>query len=72
MIEALRDQPALVVFLVIGIGHVLDRVRIGFTTLVALPVTADSALLLWYLTPAPALDARIRERGWETATLYVR
>jgi arabinofuranosyltransferase len=49
-----------------------DRERIGFTTLVAMPVTADKALLLWYLTPTPQLDARLRERGWETTRLYVR
>ena len=29
MLDLLRDQPALVVFLVIGSGYLLDRVRIG-------------------------------------------
>jgi hypothetical protein len=33
-------------------------------TLVLLPVRPGVGLVAWYLTPTPALDARIRERGW--------
>jgi hypothetical protein len=46
---------------------------IGRATLLALPLEYRAeSLLIWYLTPTPALDALIRERGWETATVDVR
>jgi arabinofuranosyltransferase len=46
------------------------RAPIGFVTLVAMPLDTTSALLLWYLTPTPAIDARIEARGWEKVTLF--
>jgi hypothetical protein len=39
----------------------------GQARVVALPVDQQYAVLLWELTPTPALDRRIRERGWATA-----
>lgn len=33
--------------------------------IVFMPVDAQRGLLLWYLTPTPAIDGRIRGRGWE-------
>jgi arabinofuranosyltransferase len=36
---------------------------------VALPVDDRTALLAWYLTPTPAIDERIRSRGWQRLVL---
>jgi len=49
----------------LGFGH---EAR-GDVHLVAMPVTSDRALLMWYLTPSPHLDSLIQTRGWEAATL---
>ena len=37
---------------------------IGDATLLAFPVAPDLYLLMWYLTPTPELDWRIRANGW--------
>jgi len=49
----------------LGFGHEST----GSVHLVALPVTTDRVLLMWYLTPTPQLDALIQSRGWETSTI---
>ena len=41
---------------------------LGWVRLVGMPVPGGE-LLLWYLTPTPALDAVIRAHGWDEATL---
>jgi arabinofuranosyltransferase len=35
------------------------------TAVVAVPLERGLTVLAWYLTPTPALDERIRSRGWE-------
>ena len=39
------------------------------TVVIALPLEGGSAVLAWYLTPTPALDERIRSRGWERGVI---
>jgi arabinofuranosyltransferase len=41
----------------------------GTVQLLAIPMWDDFGLLMWYMTRTDALDALIRERGWETGTL---
>ena len=37
---------------------------------VAAPIDDEKALLMWYLTKSPEIDARIRAAGWEVHELY--
>lgn len=39
---------------------------------VGIPVGGSASLLAWVLSSTPALDARIRERGWEDVRIGVR
>lgn len=38
---------------------------------VAAPLTEDSSLLLWYLTPTPEITERIQRAGWELRDLSI-
>jgi hypothetical protein len=46
----------------IAIGF--NREDIGVATLVAMPLEEGRSLMMWNLTPSPALDEAIEERGW--------
>jgi hypothetical protein len=46
----------------------LNQGPIGRVTLVLLPVRPGQGLLMWYLTPAPALSTAIVAGGWPTWT----
>jgi len=48
-----------------------SREPLGRVQLVGMPLPRGD-LLMWYLTPSPAIDAVIREHGWGTATIQVR
>jgi hypothetical protein len=37
---------------------------------VAVPVTDEMALLMWYLTPDPEIDRRIQAAGWEVRVIH--
>jgi hypothetical protein len=34
-------------------------------TVIAMPLSRGRELLMWYLTPAPAIDLAILRRGWD-------
>jgi arabinofuranosyltransferase len=38
-------------------------------TIVSVPIDAETDMLAWYLTPSPAVDARLRELGWPVRVL---
>lgn len=46
--------------------------RPSYARVVAAPLDDRYALLLWYLTPSDAVDARIRAAGWEMRELGAR
>lgn len=68
--RALREDPAAPARLRAWprSGLWFEDVRGTRATVVAIPISPAESILAWYLTPSPALDARIRERGWPTWT----
>ena len=46
-----------------------NREPLGEATVVAMPLDRGEALLMWYLTPSPAIDRAIERQGWESAVV---
>ncbi len=48
-----------------------NRERIDQAVVVAMPLDKGEALLMWYLTPSPAIDKVIADRRWEIVEITV-